>query len=136
MAAKTLAKRLMDIQAELLALKTAHRRGLGVINFYSANAKSEGYSGVYLYNYLYVRIRFAEGEPLPGFAQVAIICGRTDSNKNLKGWLVNAEHDEGGRVLTYEYAYGVIPPGALYSFDVKVVSVSKIESLELEVIRA
>lgn len=113
---------LNQIERELLDLKTAHERGIGLINFYNCQtnqltlAQGHGFR---------IKAVAAEGEVVPFVIQLSA---------NLLGVLAYGQmrYEDGGRIFIYEDTVG--PLEATRTIQVACVSTARLESFTLEAI--
>lgn len=117
---KALRRKLLDMKSEVLALKTAHARGLGVTDFYEKHnsiTTTQNFGG-----YITVTVNIASGETVPAF----LIIARSDTF-NVEP---NAVSGLGGYSPTFKYLYSEdVASGTVLSFQA--ISASKISSIVL-----
>ena len=117
-------KMIRKMENEVTALKTAHERGLGAVDFFSKTASGSGTLGTYGVAEITITATVASGELTPAFCQPQITMSVL--NYSLTSF------SQSGSTLAWKYhAYGTA--GASVSCSVKVVSCSKLSTLTVGV---
>lgn len=65
-----LVQRFSMVEQEIRDLKTAHQRGVGVVELYTASSTAEVKATT---TACIVTVTFEDGEPLPGFCQLSVV---------------------------------------------------------------
>ena len=121
----SLNKTIGRLRNELTAIKTAHERGLGAVDFFSKTASGSGTIGTYGVAELTITATVASGELAPAFCQPQITV-------NVLNYSL-ASFSQSGSNLVWKYnVFGTT--GASVSCSVKVVSCSKLSALTVGVV--
>lgn len=112
------------LRNELTAIKTAHERGLGAVDFFSKTALGSGTFDTYGVAELTVTATVASGELTPAFCQPQITVNTLD-------YSLRSFSQSGSKLVWKYYASGTA--GASVSCSVKVVSCSKLSALTVGV---
>lgn len=113
-------KTLGRLRNELTAVKTAHERGLGAVDFFSKTASGSGTFDTYGVAELTITATVASGELTPAFCQPQI-------TMNVLNYSLTSFSQNGLTLVWKYYAYGTA--GASVSCSAKVVSCSKLSAL-------
>lgn len=113
-------KTLGRLRNELTAIKTAHERGLGAVDFFSKTASGSGTFDTYGVAELTITATVASGELTPAFCQPQITV-------NVLNYSLTSFSQSGSKLVWKYYVYGTA--GASVSCSVKVVSCSKLSAL-------
>ncbi len=109
---------------ELTAIKTAHERGLGAVDFFSKTASGSGTFDEYGVAEFTITATVASGELTPPFCQPQITV-------SVMNYSFVSFSMSGSKLVWKYYAYGTA--GASVSVDVKIVSCSKLSALTVGV---
>lgn len=119
----TLEKKIMRMERELLALKTACERGLGAISFYRTT------KSVYVAGrepaYIKITVKVADGETMPTFMQLS------SNQANALQFPLRVAVDNAGRVYTW-VILNALNAGVGKNLDLECISGAKIASLNVE----
>lgn len=117
-------KTLGRLKNELTAIKTAHERGLGAVDFFSKIASGSGTIDTYGVAELTITATVASGELTPAFCQPQITV-------SVLNYSLTSFSQSGSKLVWKYYVYGTA--GASISCSVKVVSCSKLSALTVGV---
>lgn len=117
------AKMIRKMENEITALKTAHERGLGMVDFYSKSASvSTAYTQWGVIG-IYIRATVADGELSPAFCQPQLTV------TNAKSLYLSSFSQSGSTLTWYYLAQGSESEATTAS--TKVVSASKLSTLTI-----
>lgn len=121
-----LVQRFSRVEQEIRDLKTAHQRGVGVVELYAASSTAEIKATTTACT---VTVTFEDGEPLPGFCQLGIVGLKYDQPTAPRAYLASLDYKDGGKTIVYGYQ---VAGADGTSLQARAVSFSRIKEIEME----